>query len=101
MSFSKQAHEAALAKVAAADRVEAEHAIDVGFALGCQKMGLSQEQTQKLAKIATARIEEAQKKVAAESAKAPTGLEPEKPAPGTAKPVAPVKPGTVQGKSQK
>lgn len=64
MPFSKQAHEAALAKVAAADRTEQIHATDLGFALGCQKMGLNQEQTQKLAKLATARIEEAAKKVA-------------------------------------
>jgi hypothetical protein len=59
MSFSKQAHEVALAKVAAADHTEQQHAIDVGFALGCQKIGLSQEQTQKLAKIAVAKLEQA------------------------------------------
>ena len=64
MSFSKQAHEAATAKVAAADRTEREHAVDVGFALGCKKLGLDQSQTQKLAKVAMARIEAAQKKVA-------------------------------------
>jgi hypothetical protein len=59
MPFSKQAHEAALAKVAAADRSEQEHAIDTGFALGCQKLGLTQDQTQKLAKIARTRIDAA------------------------------------------
>lgn len=69
MSFSKQAHEAALAKVAAADATEQEHAIDVGFALACGKLGLDQAQTHKLAKVARAKLDEAQKKAATEAAK--------------------------------
>ena len=103
MSFTKQAHEAAQAKVAAADHLEQQHAIDVGFALGCQKLGLDQVQTQKLAKVAMARIDEASKKIAADSAAAvttPTGKEPQAPAPGAVPPKAPAKAGTVHGKKK-
>lgn len=65
MPFTKQAHEAAAAKVAAADRTEQEHAIDAGFATGCRAIGLTEAQTQKLAKIAVARVEAAKAKLTA------------------------------------
>jgi len=65
MPFSKQAHEAATAKVAAADRTEQAHAIDAGFGLACRHIGLDVAQTQKLAKVATARVEAAKTKLAA------------------------------------
>ena len=65
MPFTKQAHEAAVAKVAAADRTEQEHAIDAGFATGCREIGLNEAQTAKLAKIAVARVEAAKAKLTA------------------------------------
>ena len=65
MSFSKQAHEAALAKVAAADQVEAQHAVDAGFGLACQRMGLNPTQIQKLAAVAKAKIDKAAEKTKA------------------------------------
>jgi hypothetical protein len=65
MPFSKHAHEVALAKVAAADRQERIHAVDTGFAMACQAIGLTEPQTRKLAGIAVARVEDARAKLAA------------------------------------
>ena len=68
MSFSKQAHEVALAKVAAADAIEVEHAVDYGFAKAAREiLHLDDNGIRALSKIAVARLEEAKKKLATQA----------------------------------
>lgn len=94
MPFSKQAHEAATSKVAAADRTEREHAIDAGFGLACRELGLNDAQTKKLAKVAVARVEAAKAKLAAPGPINAINWQPPKPVAPAEQPPAPVaKPG--------
>lgn len=57
MQLSKTAGEALMKKVAAADERDQSNAIDLGFARACQDMDMSPVQTQKLAKIARAKLD--------------------------------------------
>lgn len=52
MPFSKVAHAAALAKVAAAEPPEQRDAIQLGFIQGCHEMGLTEPQAARLGKFA-------------------------------------------------
>lgn len=64
-TLSKTAAEVLMRKVAAADAVDREHAIDYGFYKACQDMGLNETQAQGLAKVATAKIDAWRAKTAA------------------------------------
>lgn len=64
MQLTKHASEVLRKKIAAVDARDQEHAIDLGFAMGCREMGLNDEQTHGLAKVARSNLEKWSKKKA-------------------------------------
>ncbi len=50
--MTKQAHDAALEKVAAVEAIDRQNAFEVGFAKGAQDLGLNEEQFGKIYQIA-------------------------------------------------